>query len=802
MGTSISAAHRRNSRTGHAARRAPAAALAALALVASCAVVPTPLHAQQSEHVVAPTTTTPLAPTTPRVIVPQVWRRAPIEGAVVISAVDASIAIDDQIATTTLTLSLTNPSTTPQEARIILPTPDGVAIRSLQYDGVGPEPVAEVLPRDQARAIYDEIVRSMRDPALVEFVGYNLIRTSAFPIPPGATQKLSLVYEQVLPASGGRVEYVLPRSQYASSAAPPWTIRARIATREPLDLVHSTSHAIRVERPEPGRAIVTVEGGGGGGAGAFRLSYATRPTDPTQLAYTLLTYPDAPGEVPGDKAATPQPGGYFLLVAAPPAVPKEAAPQPREVVLVLDRSGSMRGTKLPQAVNAAIQVVDGLRDGERFNIIDYSDSLASFAPAPVAKDAASAKAARAYLQALEPGGGTNIHDALLEALRTPTPAVADGGLAPLPMVLFLTDGIPTIGERSEAKIRDAVLASNASGRRVFGFGVGHDVNFPLLNSVSVGTRGAVTVVDPEADVEVAVSQVFRRLSGPIVMGPTITSHEGGGAGGGAGASRVRDVMPHVVPDVFEGEQIVLAGRYLGTGPMVVRIAGTVRGEARTWDVPLDPSAASTRHGFVPRIWATRRIAYLTEQVRQLGAEPGVTEADPRVKELTDEIVGLSVRWGVLSEYTAFLARENVRLSNAADVLGATTENFGRLALRTRAGAGGAAQQADYAGKAASGGVEAAAAAPAWRNIRNEVESTDAVLNVANQSFFRRDEQWIDSRLVTRETLTPTRRVEFGSQEYLDLAQRLARDGEQGILAQAGELVLMVDSDVVLVLPPA
>jgi Ca-activated chloride channel family protein len=288
------------------------------------------------------------------------------------------------------------------------------------------------------------------------------------------------------------------------------------------------------------------------------------------------------------------------------------------------------------------------------------------------------------------------------------------------------------------------------------------------------------------------------------MGPTIASQEvGGGVGDGSrGTSQIRDVMPHVLPDVFEGEQIVVAGRYRGTAPMVVRIAGTVRGEARTWDVPLDPSAASTRHGFVPRIWATRRIAYLTEQVRQLGAEPGVTEADPRVKELTGEVVGLSVRWGVLSEYTAFLARENVQLANTGEVVRETTDNFGRLALRQRAGAGGAAQQADYAGKAVAGGVEAAAAAPAWRNIRNEVESTDAVLNVANQSYFRRGAQWIDSRLVSIETLTPTRRVEFGSQEYLDLAQRLARDGEQGILAQAGELVLMVDNDVVLVLPPA
>lgn len=147
-------------------------------------------------------------------IVPQARRWiAPQSNLAHLSAVDVKVEIAGQIASTTLELSLTNPTGTPQEAEVMLPVPDGVSIRSLQFDGVGTEPTAKLLPREEARRIYDSITRRRKDPALLEFAGYGMIRTSAFPIPANATLKARITYEQLLTSDNGRIEYFLPRSE-------------------------------------------------------------------------------------------------------------------------------------------------------------------------------------------------------------------------------------------------------------------------------------------------------------------------------------------------------------------------------------------------------------------------------------------------------------------------------------------------------------------------------------------------------------------------------------------------------------
>lgn len=791
-----------------------------LSLFAGLAVAALPAHflLAQPVHIDIPTTqaTSPAIALNINILVPQVPRRAPLTIStashnVTISAVNADVTIDDQVATTVLTFTLTNSSLQPQEAQIFLPVPDAVAVRSLQYDGVGPEPKAEVLPRDQARAIYDLIVHTMRDPALVEFVGYNLIKTSAFPVPPGASQKLTLTYEQALSANADRVEYILPRSQNANSGSSQtgfsqtsWTIKVVVNTTKPLELVHSTSHFINIDKSSPNRAIITVSASQS--TGPFRLSYATQPSDPNQLAYSLITYPDP------ILVGANSPGGYFMLVAAPPKLPAGTTPAHREVVLVLDRSGSMRGEKWTQAQNAAIQVVSGLREGEFFNIIDYSNSIASYSASPIAKSATTSDAAGKYVQSLEPNGGTNIHDALLEALRPEPTANA------LPMILFLTDGIPTIGERSEVRIRDAAKAANLANRRIFTFGVGQDLNFPLISALSTNSRGLTTIVDPGEDVEQKVSQVFRRLNGPVLTSPAIASTSKDNTA--STSPRLRELLPPTLPDVFEGDQLIVLGQYTGNQPFNIIISGSLsntKDSTQSWTIAIDPETASTRNGFVPRLWATRKIGLLADQARQLAAEPNITAADPRMKELVDEIVRLSIRFGILSEYTSFLAREqtsNVNLYSRANVDEANA-NVQRYAGKMRSGTAGAAQQADLYEKQTMPSAVAASVAPTWRNLENKVESTQNVRNIAANSFFFQNNTWVDSRHLARNTdatqqqteaqtqihIKPDQTIAFGSLEYSTLCQTLATKGEQYLLAQAGNILLFVDNKAILITEP-
>lgn len=741
-----------------------------------------------------------------QIIVPQVARHAPMYNApVTVTSVDAQVKINDQVATTSITMAMTNPGSSQAEAQVVIPVPEGVAVRSINYDGVGgsgSEPNAELLPREKAREIYDAIVRSMRDPALVEFVGYNLIKTSAFPIAPGATQKITITYEQVVPASIGRIEYTLPRSQADTSSAAPWNISVEVNSTRPIALLHSTSHEINVEKASPTRCIVRVPQGQT--SGAFRLSYAPEPTNTDQLAYSLLTYPDAllnqaATIKPGENAITATPaalgGGYFMLVVAPPANIERNQQPTREMVLVLDRSGSMRGEKWGQAQAAAIQVINGLKEGELFNIIDYSDSIASYAAAPVTKDAKSAQDAREYIQRLEPSGGTNIRDALLEALRS-APAANT-----LPMVLFLTDGLPTIGERNETRIREAINAGNTAKRRIFTFGVGHDVNFPLISAIATGSRGATTVVDPKEDVEVKVSQVFTRLNGPLVTEPTLTAAT---ANGEVSTRLIRELMPPALPDVFEGDQIIVLGQYLGSEPFKVRISGNFGGKERTWEIPVDPAGASTRNGFVPRLWANRKVGLLADQARQIQSDPNITQNDPRLKEIIGEIVALSTRYGVLSEYTAFLAREDFALTQHTRALDAASTNVERMAGGMRTGKAGASQQVELQERQSKSNALPSVAQ--WRDLDDKEVVATNVNNLAAQTYFSRANVWIDSRIVLEnkdaaELPKPDQTIAFGSPEYAELSNLLAQRDEQAVLAQTGDILLKVDNKIVLVLGP-
>ncbi|MGH7130304.1 MAG: vWA domain-containing protein, partial [Planctomycetaceae bacterium] len=328
----------------------------------------------------------------------------------------------------------------------------------------------------------------MRDPALLEFAGLNLIKSSVFPLEPNGTQKVRITYEHLLPAVGDRVDYVLPRTESVDYHVP-WTINVRIKSKQPVSTVYSPSHPIETQRQSANVVSARLSTSAQGDPGSFRLSYLV---DRGEMAASLFTYPDASGD-----------GGYFLLLAGLPA---EAKPEDqgiqREVTLVIDRSGSMNGEKIEQARQAALQVVAGLNDGERFNLITYSDSVDLFSAEPVVKDPNTEQAAREYISRITARGGTNLHDALLQSLQ---PRPAEGTL---PLVLFLTDGLPTVGQTSEVAIREVASKSNPHDRRVFTFGVGVDVNTPLLEGIATATRAKATFVLPGDGVEVKVGDVF------------------------------------------------------------------------------------------------------------------------------------------------------------------------------------------------------------------------------------------------------------------------------------------------------
>ncbi len=723
-----------------------------------------------------------LRPLASNVLVPQGRARAfapERQGAIEITKVGVLVDIVETMATTTIEIDLANGTNRRQEAELIVPVPDGAVVRGFAYDGPHGPITAEVLPRDEARRIYEGLVATIRDPALVEFVGYNLIRSSVFPVEPHGKQKVRLTYEHLLEVDGNRVDYILPRTESLRYGVP-WQVTATIKAKHPISTVYSASHKLEIERRSDRQLSVKLTVDACKEPGPFRLSYLLQSDGVTA---SMFAYPDRRVG-----------GGYFLLLAGLPAEMtqvQEAAVVNREVTLVIDRSGSMRNEKIEQAKEAALQILAGLREGESFNIIIYSNTVQRFSEEPVRKTSRTEQAARRYIDGITATGGTNIHEALTVALNQKPTAGA------LPIVLFLTDGLPTVGQTSEIAIRDLVTKSNPHERRVFTFGVGFDVNAALLEKIAGESRARAEFVLPDEDVEVKVGNVFKRLTGPVLAAPELRVAD---REGHAALGRTRDILPEKLPDLFEGDRLVLLGQYVGDEPLTFKLKGDYFGRERTFKFGFDFDKASAKNGFVPRLWASRKIAELIDAVRQMGADPSTSTGDPKVKELTDEIVRLSTEFGILTEYTAFLAREGTDLGHGADVRREAAERLSDRAIRVRSGMGGVNQSLNSIRQKSQSQLNA-------RNTfhdeyLNEV-SISSVQQINDQAYYHRKGRWIDSRLVEQENdVTPTRVIEFGSREYFDLADRLARENRQGSIALAGDILLMVDGEPVLIKAPS
>lgn len=711
------------------------------------------------------------------VIMPQVrsFRIDRTRSPVAITGVEAGVAIAGQVATTTLDISLSNPSARMQQAELLVPVPGGAVLRGFTFQGAGKEPSAELLPKGEARRIYDSIVSEMRDPALLEFAGLNLVRSSVFPVPARGTQKLRLTYEQVLAADGSRVDYFLPRSESLGYRVP-WQVSVKIRCRREISTVYSPSHRIETRRQSGKSVSVRLGKGAGTEPGPFRLSYLLAANG---VSASLMAYPD-----PGVG------GGYFLLLAGLPDVARKAGVPAikREVTLVLDRSGSMNGEKLDQVRQAALQIIAGLEPGEYFNVIAYNEGVDSLRNRPVLKNAGSERDARRYLKTLRARGGTNIHDALLEALR-PKP---QKGL--LPIVLFLTDGRPTVGQTSETTIRELAARHNRHNRRVFTFGVGVDVNTPLLERIASATRATTTFVLPGEDVELRVSAVFKRLSGPVLADPLLELR---GPDGKPVPGRVRDVLPVRVPDLFEGDQLVVLGQYVGDAPLHFRLSGNYRGRKRSFSFRFPLEKATTRHSFVPRLWASRKIAILSDAIRALGADLEVKPnavGDPRVKELVDEIVRLSTEFGILTEYTSFLAREGTDLTKKDALHTEARRNFIDRAMRARSGTSSVNQEMNLQSQKAQISLNLR---NGFLNARMQRVEVATVQQVNDLAFYRRGNRWVDSRLAGS-SKKADRVVAFGSAEHRALVDKMVARGRQGSMALKGEILMEVDGKSILV----
>ncbi len=585
----------------------------------------------------------------------------PIARAFVVKQVGIDARVRDQVAEVQVTQTFHNPGSFDLEAEFLFPVPDAAALQNFVLMVDGRELTGRLLPKDEARTIYEGIVRSKRDPALLEYLGTGLIRTSVFPIPAGADRTVTMRYTSLLKRESGLVEFSYPFGTQKFTAKPieKLTVTARIEAAEPIKAIYSPGHDVTIRRDGDREATITLDQRDVVPTNDFRLVYSLGEGN---FGASVLSYrPDGSDD------------GFFLVLASPEVKPPDARPRPKSVVFVLDRSGSMAGKKIEQARGALKFVLDNLREGDSFNILAYDDRVETFRPELISYSDSNRVEAARYIENIRPGGSTNISGALETAL---TQLRDKEGPA---YVVFLTDGLPTAGEVREAKIAERTREANPKHARIFAFGVGYDVNARLLDRLGSENGGTSEFVKPDEDIEAKVGRFYAKVTSPALTDLELDL---------VGAELNR-TSPRDLPDLFEGGQLVWVGRYRKPGKATIRLAGKVGDERRTYEFPaeLADSGRGSRFEFVETLWATRRVGFLIDQIDLHGKN----------SELTEELVALSRRYGILTPYTSFLADERTDLHANVDNFRRTEENLTRLSdLDGASGVGQRQAKADYA----------------------------------------------------------------------------------------------------------
>ncbi|MFQ5946031.1 MAG: VIT domain-containing protein [Anaerolineae bacterium] len=653
------------------------------------------------------------------------------------------VEIDDQVAVTQVDQVFANLAEVAVEGTYIFPLPADAAISdfAMYVDGVRWE--GEILPGDEAREIYEDIVRRRRDPALLEYVGRGAFRARIFPIPAHGERRIQLTYSQVLTGENGLLRYLYPLDTERFSSLPleEVTISVEIRSGEPLKAIYSPSHDVAVDRIGTRRAVVTYEAAQVLPDRDFELYYSVSES---AFSANLLSFKEA-----GEQ-------GFFLLLLSPPVQVESHQILARDVVLVLDTSGSMDGEKIHQAKDALRYVLEHLNPSDRFNLVTFSSSVRTYSD--TMRPAAEWREALAFVDRLSAAGGTDIHRALLEALAVlPRDDLPYGVREERPqLVIFLTDGLPTEGVEDPDRILEAVARDAGIDVQIFTFGVGDDVNTLLLDALAQNHRGASSYVRPYEDIREEISGFYAKVNLPLLTDIQIAFQ----------GARVEELYPDPPPDLFVGSQIALVGRYDEGGRIAVTLRGRVNGEEQSHRFSDLDLSAKGGHPFIARIWAARKIGYLLDQVRLHGEN----------RELVDQIIALGLRYGLVTPYTSFLVRED---------LPAPLEIF------TDAGQARAAEelmtQIAETPVPASGApaVEDAELRASLRSSDTTGDANPVVRMAGDKVFILRDGVWVDTIYDASQAPVP---IGFSSDAYFQL---LEAHPEWGWYLSVGPRVLVV-----------
>jgi len=636
-----------------------------------------------------------------------------------------TVSIKDQLAITRVDQVFFNPNDWEVEGDYVFPIPKGAAVSNftLWIDG---QPVeGEILDAETARQTFEQIVSTMRDPALLEYADQDTVRARIYPIPPHVERRIEIQYSQVLTSDNGLVQYLYPLGTEKFSREPleSVSVTVDIESASPIRAVYSPSHEISLFRESDYKVAAGYEEQDILPDQDFSLIYSLGESE----AFHLLTYREEFDRIDSD--------GFFLLLLAP-SLQGANRPIPKDVIIVMDQSGSMEGEKFEQAQAAVSFVLHHLNQGDRFNIIAFSTGVDLFSRG--LSSTTEINQALTWVDLLRAAGSTDINRALLDAVSFVEPERST-------YVIFLTDGLPTVGEVDSVKIVENLRRQAPENLRLFVFGVGYDVDTYLLDSLAQEQHGISSYVVPGENLDEVISSFYNKVSSPVMTNLKLDF----------GDLLTKEIYPNPLPDLYQGSQIAVVGRYIDGGMEDVFLRGSVDGVPQELIYPdqifiLGSAKGDGPEASIPGLWATRKIGYLLAQIRLNGPDD----------EIIEEIVELSIRYGIVTPYTSYLVTEPSMLGieEQERIVSEEIQRFNDLAGMPTFGES-AVEQA--AGQNSMANAEAAPGKPK--------EASGKVRKIGSWTFVNSDGIWTDTRFDP--SSMKTTKIEFLSEEYTSLHRK-------------------------------
>lgn len=529
---------------------------------------------------------------------------------------ETNIEVANQVMQATLDQVFANQGSTDLEATYLFKAPRGMAVSGFATWVAGKKIESRVQEKQEAKQTYETAKRNGAAAALLSFDKKGYFAMKVARIAAGKMRRTQLRYEGILDYRSGRIDVQIPLrvADLPSVEKGSFAINIDIKDTKEITEVHSDTLPVKALKISPHHWRISYVSSNQKEQDDLRLYYKVRSRD---IGLTFLTHRKSKED------------GYFLVLAAPQELTTQHDIVKKDVVFIFDVSGSMQGEKVQQARAALKQCLSNMNPNDRFGIVAFSDAINPLHHQLQPVNALNVAKAETFVNGLEANGGTNIHDALLSGLKlfsqSDRPQV----------IVFLTDGQATVGVQNVGQILDAVKVRNTKRTRIFTFGVGNDVNRPFLERLGKGHRGSVDFIAGGTVLKQAVGAFYAKISRPVLSDLALAF------------GNVTTVMnyPNVLPDLYKGSQLLLVGRYRGSGNQNAALNGMLNKTKKSYAFTALFPEESDKNAFLPRLWARRRISYLLSQMRMYG----------EAQEARAEVIRLAKRYHIATRYTSMVS---------------------------------------------------------------------------------------------------------------------------------------------------